>query len=100
MKQMGYMFIDHSNSPGFTKAEAELFGRLPGSTVFEADTLWCKHCSTHVLKNPLRTRERASCRKCLHYICDGCEWEMRQPGYLHAPFEKLVDVVKDGELKG
>ena len=71
--------------------------RPAGSKLFEADTLWCKHCTTVFVKNPDRTRERAHCRKCMHYICDGCEWESRQPGYIHAPFQKLVD---DTQNKG
>lgn len=95
LKQMGYYFLDHRNSPGFSADEAAMMGRPAGSKLFEADTLWCKHCATHVIKHPDRTRERAFCRKCMHYICDGCNWESRQPGYLHAPFDKLVDDTKN-----
>jgi len=93
MKQMGYFFLDHSNSPGLPEDIARKAGydpKLAGEgKVFEADTLCCKHCKTHVIKNPDRTRERAFCRKCYHYICDGCEWISRQPGYSHTPFEKV-----------
>ncbi len=85
MKQEGYFVIDHRDSPGFTPAEAKAFGRTAGSTLFEAATMWCPHCTTPVIKNPDRTRARAHCYKCDHFICDGCEWESRQPGYIHAP---------------
>jgi hypothetical protein len=98
LKQHGYFFLDHRNSPGFTAQEAQVLARPVGSTVFEADTLFCKHCHTHVVKHPNRTREREFCRGCMHYVCDGCAWEMRQPGYLHAPFEKIVDDIQDGKL--
>ena len=98
MKQMGYFFLDHRNSPGFSAQEAQVMNRPAGSTLFEADTLWCPHCETHVVKAIGRTRERSHCFKCHHYVCDGCAWEMNQPGYLHAPFQKLVDDTKDGKF--
>ena len=98
MKQQGYFFLDHRNSPGFSEAEARVVNRPAGSKLFEADTLTCAHCKTVMVKNPERTRERAFCRKCMTYICDGCEWLSRQPGYFHTPFDRLVDDTKDGKL--
>jgi hypothetical protein len=96
MKQMGYLFLDHSNSPGLPEDIARKAGydpKLVGEgKVFEADTVSCIHCKTSVIKNPDRTRERYFCQKCSgHYICDGCEWQSRQPGYSHTPFEKLFE---------
>lgn len=26
-----------------------------------------------------------------HYICDVCDWERKQPGYVHTPFKKYID---------
>ena len=38
----------------------------------EAATLTCSHCQTILIVNPLRTRERAYCSSCDHYLCDAC----------------------------
>ena len=34
----------------------------------------CCHCQVQVILNPLRTRDRNTCRKCMAYVCDnpGC----------------------------
>lgn len=39
----------------------------------EFPTYCCKHCHVTVVMNPLRTRARAYCLGCDHYICDRCE---------------------------
>lgn len=100
--KLGYLFVDHRASPGLTEAEALWAGYNPRYSgegrVFEADTLTCRHCKTVVVKNAERTRERGFCRSCMHYICDGCEWQSRQPDYVHTPFDKLVDDAKSGRL--
>ena len=88
--RLGYLFVDHRASPGMTEDQARFNGYDPGlakeGRVFEADTLTCAHCRGIVVKNMDRTRERAHCHKCNHYICDGCEYLSRQPDYVHTPF--------------
>lgn len=98
MQRTGYLIIDHSASPGLTEEQARKSGYDPklckeGKT-FEADTLTCCHCTTVVIKNPLRTRPRASCFKCGHrYLCDFCAIRANGPDYDHAPFEKQIEMV-------
>jgi hypothetical protein len=46
---------------------------LPEGSVFEAAVITCSHCQRSLIRNPERTRERAYCPGCDHYICDGCE---------------------------
>lgn len=60
----GYLLIDHRASPGLPE--------VPEGTVFEAAVLSCSHCQRSLIRNPARTRERAYCHGCDHYICDGC----------------------------
>ena len=86
---------DHRFSPGLTEEEARLSGFDPSQCregkLFEAATLTCSHCKVAVVKSPLRTRERPFCMKCHHYICDICEFNSTQSGYVHTPFDKAVD---------
>lgn len=79
IKREGYLLVDHRGSPGVT-------GEAPPNSVFESATRNCAHCQRVVVMNPLRTRERHSCRKCDAYICDDCAaaGECR-------PFVKLLD---------
>jgi hypothetical protein len=97
----GYLFVDHSASPGLPEDVARASGydpKLAGEgKKFEAATLTCSHCKSSVVKNPLRTRERATCIKCgHHYVCDLCAANMRLADYDHLPFEKLVDLHMEG----
>jgi len=101
----GYLIIDHSASPGIPEEAARWAGYDPKlcgeGKVFEAASLRCAHCGGCVIKNPLRQRERASCTKCGNlYICDGCEAQSRLPGYVHTPFERLADIVRNGAEHG
>jgi hypothetical protein len=101
----GYLFIDHRASPGLSEEVAKKAGYDPflcrEGKVFEAATKACRHCRSVVIMNPERKRVRNYCVKCSNgYICDLCAEAMRQPGYVHAPFEKLVDIAKDCEAKG
>ena len=58
----GWLFIDNRNAPP-----------APGIPKFlETAVYTCSHCQRQIMKNPLRERERAYCRKCDHYICDQC----------------------------
>ena len=99
----GYLFVDHSASPGLTEEQARMCGYDPKfvkeGKIYEAATLTCSHCgnawngcgTSIVIKNPLRTREREYCRACDHYICDFCGIERQQPGYVHVPFKAKRD---------
>jgi len=71
----GFVEIDHRESPGFTEAEAVAAGRsylIGAPKHFKAATFTCSHCDQVLIKNPLRTRERAHCIQCDRDICDPC----------------------------
>ena len=73
--------IDHRASPGTPE--------VPGGTILEAATLHCAHCNSISIKNPGRTRERASCLKCNGmYICDNCALEMKLADYTHKTYHQ------------
>jgi len=96
----GYLLIDHSASPGISEDLARQAGYDPAlageGKKLEVKTLCCAHCKTHVIPHPRRT-ERASCWKCdNHYICDVCDFNMRQPDYVHTPYEKTVELTLSG----
>lgn len=67
--QEGYLLIDHRAGEGLGPAGTP----LAAGAVFECGIHTCSHCQRGVIVNPLRTRERAYCPKCDHYICDECE---------------------------
>lgn len=101
----GYLLVDHRASPGISEDLAVRLGLDPHQVregkVYEAATMTCAHCKSAVVRNPLRTRERASCMKCGgKFICDDCALQARLSGYSHLPFDKKVDLVKDAEAKG
>lgn len=98
----GFLFIDHRFSPGISDDLARAAGYPEGSgregRMLETKTMCCAHCKTHVVPNPRRVWERASCPKCSHhYICDACAFEMTLPDYSHTPFEKKVDLALSGK---
>jgi hypothetical protein len=95
-EQEGYLKIDHADSPGFAPADLAAAGLAPNMPVgrgmtLEAPTLTCSHCQAIVVINPNRQRERAWCRQCDHYVCDGCGAAMVAPGYVHVPFKQVID---------
>ena len=47
---------------------------VPGveASLEEFNTQQCGHCSTTVILNPDRTRERSWCARCDRYTCDSC----------------------------
>lgn len=97
--------IDHRASPGIPEELAISLGMDPKQAgegkLLEAATLTCSHCKIPVLKNPLRTRERARCHDCdYHYICDFCEAERHLPNYTHTPYDKKVDTIRELGEKG
>jgi hypothetical protein len=65
-RREGYLMVDHRASPGVSH-------NRPGGQLLEAATITCKHCQAQIIRNPMRTRERAWCPKCDSYICDRCE---------------------------
>jgi hypothetical protein len=91
----GYLIIDHTDSPGIS--ESEIPARLKDSTIpvpagkkFETDLWTCSHCQRGVYLNSNRTRERATCLHCYHYICDSCNVLYRKTGQC-IPFKKVLD---------
>lgn len=93
--QGGYVYLDHSASPGLPEWFARKHGYDPEQvaegSVFEADTYGCPHCGGVVVKNPLRTRERAICFKCNTFICDTCAAVMRDADYKHQTFVQIAE---------
>jgi len=93
----GYLLVDHRASPGLPEDLARRMGVAAGSKLGEVATLTCCHCKTAVIKNPFRQRERYDCPKCnFKYVCDFCAAKMREPDYVHTPYESLVDAVLKG----
>jgi hypothetical protein len=101
-KQMGEIFLDHRASPGLPEDVARASGYDPQlckeGKLFEAATLHCSHCGIHVVKNPLRTRDRPHCWTCNHYVCDPCHAVMQHADYVHTPFDRFADLTRKGEL--
>lgn len=66
--------LDHRSADGVSDGAVVNAGLPPGAGrgLFECATITCSHCHCVVVIEPRRTRERAYCRKCDHYICDGC----------------------------
>lgn len=93
----GEIMVDHRASPGLPADFYKPLGLdIPGigeGTMQRMGTYTCSHCKGVVVLNPFRTRERAYCRSCDHYICDACKTITLQAGYIHTPFEKLADAV-------
>lgn len=99
--QEGYLFVDHRASPGLPEDMARACGYDPKlcgeGKLFEAATIGCVHCGAHVVKNPLRTRERGQCPKCNYaYVCDPCAVAMRDPNYVHRTIHQIADMVNTG----
>jgi hypothetical protein len=101
MRREGWLLVDHSASPGLPEDVARAAGYDPTfvreGKRYETATLTCAHCKSTVVPNPQRTRERAKCFKCLHYICDGCAFRASLPDYDHAPYERRVELVMAGK---
>ena len=108
LKQMGYLMVDHRASPGLPEDVARWAGydpKLVGEgKVYEVDTMGCSHCGGHVVPHHLRTRPRAKCMECNtkegHYICDACDFQRHQPGYVHTTFKKFVDETLNRTVMG
>jgi hypothetical protein len=101
--QEGYLLIDHRESPGITPEEAFAAGSdvqpVGKGIKFESATYNCSHCTSTIIKNPLRNRERGYCPKCNAMICDLCE-EHRVKTGICRPFKQIVDEFVDAAAKG
>ena len=97
----GELFVDHRASPGLTEEQAVALGYHPEQvregSQFRCATLGCLHCGSAVVLNPKRTRERAWCSTCDAYICDGCDYVRKQPGYVHRTFAEIAEKVRSGK---
>jgi hypothetical protein len=93
--------VDHRSTQGLDEATVRLMG-LPagaGTGLFETHTYTCSHCKVVVVMNPLRTRERAYCRGCDHYICDPCGKARAAAGNVCMSFDSIVEKVQEAALK-
>lgn len=104
----GYLIVDHSNSPGLPEEVARLVGYNPDlckeGKVYESVTMRCNHCLGHIVKNPLRHRDRGYCAKCDDprngkdgYVCDYCAADMRRPEYVHLSGDERHDLIASGK---
>ena len=87
----GELTIDHRFTPGLRPEEVA--PGLPAGAcqgLFEAPTYTCNHCCAVVVLNPLRNRTREYCRKCDHYIWDGCSAIMAKTKECKT-FEKIIE---------
>lgn len=99
----GYLLMDNRESPGVPDAVLQAVDpALPlgaGRGLFEAPTITCSHCQRVVIMNPLRTRERAYCAKCDHYLCDECGAALTASGVCR-PFTQIIEEVQEQAAKG
>lgn len=83
----GYLLIDNRHAPG------------PGGVAFvEAAVRTCAHCQKQLIRNPLRTRERARCFSCDYFICDLCALILKIKGVC-VPFAKVLDDLEASILR-
>lgn len=87
----GELLIDHRDSPGVKPEDVGGYRADVPFTQgkFECATITCSHCQRVVLLNPDRSRERGYCRKCDHYICDGCT-DLMAKTFECIPFRKIL----------
>jgi len=91
--QEGYLIIDHRACYMPVPDNVLHSSGLPmeaGRGLFETATYTCSHCQYIVVLNPKRTRERAYCRGCDSYICDGCG-EKKKLGASCKTFAQVAD---------
>ncbi len=86
--------IDHRASPGIPADIARKIGFRPEDVaegkLFETATNTCSHCGNAYQMNRYRIRPREYCKRCDHYICDGCYGLSQQPDYVHIPFKARI----------
>lgn len=93
----GYFMSDMRGTPGVSDQLAHQLGMPVGSNtgLYEVALLICRHCQAGVLKNPDRTRVRAYCPKCDHYICDNCGAIRAANGGLCKTFAQVIDEIQE-----
>jgi hypothetical protein len=93
-RREGYLLIDNRASVGVPESMLAAAGLplIAGRGLFEAPTYTCSHCQAVVVMNPARTRERAYCRGCDHYLCDGCG-ALRAQTMTCKTFNQVIDEV-------
>jgi hypothetical protein len=96
----GEVMVDHRSSPGIPEDKARQMGLDPrwGRGQVHAPTLGCPHCASVVVLNPWRTRDRAHCRVCDRYICDGCDAIRHESDYVHTTAAEVAEKVKSGRF--
>lgn len=98
----GELLIDHRASPGIPADQARRMGLDPDKVgegrIFEAPTLGCVHCGTHVIINPNRQRARPHCFQCNAYICDACDIARQHPDYAHRTVRELQELITSGRF--
>lgn len=67
-QQEGYLYIYHPDGV----AGPSMAGPNTRTGTYESATSTCSHCHAVVVLRPNRSRERAWCSTCDHYVCDGC----------------------------
>jgi hypothetical protein len=77
-----YLMIDNRLAPAIPDELLIPLGFPAGAGrgLFETPTITCHHCQANVVLNPNRSRERAWCKKCDHYLCDQCGVALSQTG--------------------
>lgn len=99
----GEILIDHRNSPGITQEflhHHHIGGPAVGAGVtYRSALVVCHHCQADVILRPDRTRERAWCWSCDHYICDGCGVLMKL-GAPCTPFIGKMEAYYEMLIKG
>lgn len=94
----GYFLMDNRVNAGVSadlvRAVAPDLPSAAGRGLFEAPAITCSHCQTVVIIRPDRTRERAYCAKCDHYICDTCGVVMAQTKECNS-FARLADAIQE-----
>ena len=97
----GYILLDNRSNSGIPDAVVHQADLPPGAGqgTFEAPTYTCSHCQAIVVINPDRSRERALCRRCMHYICDGCGVKLALTRECK-PFKQIADEIQEAGLKG
>src|SRR5262249_17443906 len=82
-RYLGYLRVEHALT-------------LPGAPrLFEADTYTCSHCHYVVVLNHLRTRDRAYCPKCDHYVCDACGAIRAMDGGQCKTFNQIIEETQE-----
>lgn len=96
----GYLLLDNSVNQGVPEALVHQAGFPVGAArgKFECATITCSHCQTVLIVNPLRTRPRAWCSKCDHYLCDACGMALHQTGVCRT-FKQVAEEVVEAAVK-